>query len=189
VLRLAGTINRKPGLPERSVRVLQAVRRRYSIADLEAILPLDDPAFPRQHRHDHASHAGPARAPAALWSRITAQCAYLRHCEADAARLSEPEWHAAMTILGRCYNGKAVAHRISRPYPGYDVDETDGKFTAALSADAPLGCDTIRADRGGERWCSACPLRGRIRSPIDLSYVPGYVYALAPRVGQEITGS
>ena len=184
VLRPAGTINRKPGLPDRPVRVLQEVRRRYSIEDLEAVLPLDDPAFPRQISRNSRPRSGPSRAPAALWSRITAQCPYMAHCEGDAATLSEPEWHAAIAIIGRCHNGKAIAHRVSRPYPNYDADETDRKYDYAHRADAPLRCDTIRAKRGGESWCGGCPFWGHIPSPIQLGYVPGYHYEPASRAAQ-----
>ena len=121
--------------------------------------------FPAAIDRAHVPRSGPARAPAALWSRITAQCAYMAHCEDDAATLSEPEWHAMMTVLGRCHNGEAIAHRVSAPYPGYDASETAKKFAYALSADAPMRCDTIRAYRGGEPWCSGCPFWGASPHP------------------------
>jgi hypothetical protein len=182
VLRFAGTINRKAGVPERPVRVLQDVRQRYSIEDLEGVLPLDDPAF-RERERSHEPR-GPSRTPAALWGRISRQCAYLSHCEHDASWLSEPEWHAAMTIIGRCYNGEVIAHRVSAPYPGYSHDETQGKFAYALARDNPMRCSTIRSERGGEPWCHDCPFWGRISSPIQLGYAPGYHYAPAHCAGQ-----
>jgi putative DNA primase/helicase len=176
VLRPAGTINRKPRLPDRPVRVLQDVRRRYSIEDLEAVLPLDNPDFLHISDRPYVPRSGPARVPAALWSRIAAQCAFMAHCEADAASLSEPEWHAMMSILGCCHNGEAIAHRVSAPYPGYEASETDRKYAYAHSTNAPMRCETIRAYRSGEPWCSGCPHWGGIPSPIVLGYVPGYVY-------------
>lgn len=183
VLRPAGTLNRKID-PERPVRVLHASAGRYSVEDLERVLPLDDPAFPRHAPRDPNTPKS-TRAPAALWGRITAQCAYMRHSEVDAATLSEPEWHAAMTMIGRCHNGAAIAHRVSAPYPGYDQHETDRKYAFSLAADAPMRCETIRYHRGGEPWCSKCSHWGKIASPIQLGYVPGYRYAEAPRAGEE----
>jgi hypothetical protein len=189
VLRFAGTINRKNDVPERPVTVLQNVRRRYSIEELERVLPLDDPAFAHVRERTPTaggpSQRGPSRTPAALWSRISAQCAYLSHCEHDAATLSEPEWHAAMTIIGRCHNGKAISRQVSSPYPGYSVDETQSKFSHALVRDTPMRCSTIRYERGGEPWCSGCPFWGRISSPIQLGYAPGYHHQPAAEAEQE----
>jgi putative DNA primase/helicase len=186
VLRPAGTINRKAGLLDRPVRVLQEPRHRYSIEDLEAILPLDDRAFPHMYHQTRVPRSGPTRVPAALWSRITAQCPYMAHCEDDAATLSEPEWHAMMSVLGRCHKGETIAHRVSAPYPSYDADETAKKFAYAIRADAPMRCDTIRTFRGGEPWCSRCPHWGRIPSPITLGYAPRYYHQSAPHLGQEL---
>jgi putative DNA primase/helicase len=172
VLRPAGTVNRKPGLPERPVRVLVADGPRYAIEDLERILPLDDALFP--DRPPRPTDRVPARAPAAHWSRVVAGCGYMRHCQEDAAVLSEPEWHSALTIVGRCVGGADVAHRISAPYPDYDPDETSRKFAYAEERDNPVRCDTVRRQRGGEPWCSRCPWWGRISSPIQLGYARGY---------------
>jgi putative DNA primase/helicase len=111
----------------------------------------------------------------------------MAHCEHDAATLSEPEWHAMMTILGRSHNGEAIAHRVSAPYPGYDPSETAQKFAYAFRADAPMHCATIRASRGGEPWCGGCPQWGRITSPITLGYAPRYYHQPAPQAGQELS--
>jgi len=175
VLRPAGTINRKAGLPERPVTILQAVNQRYGVDEIARVLPLDVPTtsstIPRR-----ATRRGPATACSALWRHITAQCPFLRHCVDDAATLSEPEWHAALTVLACCDNGEAISHDISAPYPQYTAQETQQKFAAAQQANAPLRCATIRAHRSGESWCSQCGWWGRLRSPIELGYVRGYRY-------------
>lgn len=175
VLRPAGTVNRKPGLPERPVVVMRDHGQRFGIEDLEARLPLDDDLFPT--RTAAPVDRPPSRAAAAHWSRITAQCGYLKHCADDAAVLSEPEWHAAMTVVARCVDGAAIAHRISAPYPAYDPAETDRKHAYAEGRDNPIRCATVRHERGGEPWCSRCPHWGQITSPIQLGYARGFVFA------------
>lgn len=183
VLRPAGTVNRKPGLPPRPVRIISDhPERRYGIEELADRLPLADELFPQGGA---PRAAGPSRAPAAHWSRVAAQCGYMRHCVEDAATLSEPEWHAALTVAARCVNGEAIAHAISAPYPGYSPTETAAKHAYAAGRDNPIRCETIYRDRGGGPWCSACPHRGRITSPLQLGYPQGYRFTRPARPGGE----
>lgn len=172
VLRPAGTVNRKAGIPERAVTVLRANGPRYGIEDLEAVLPLEDAMF--SEAGNGRSSPGPGRAPTAHWSRIVAQCGFLRHCVDDAAALSEPEWHGALTVVARCVDGAAIAHRISAGYPLYDPTETQAKFDYAVGRDNPIKCQTVRRDRGGEPWCARCPHWQRITSPVQLGYPKGH---------------
>lgn len=169
VLRPAGTINRKRlDLPV-LVRILHQGGERYSAEELEYYLPAEQEVFRGKPAGDTAEHA-----PIALWGHITGKCGYLRHCVEDARTLTEPEWHAAMTIVARCRDGDEIAHRISQAYPAYDQKETDKKFAYSLKADAPLRCSTIRYYRGGEPWCRQCVYWGSIASPISLGYPRGY---------------
>jgi hypothetical protein len=170
VLRPAGTINRKQLHAPVPVRTIHQSADRYSVEELEFYLPTDQEVFRRrQPKGDDAEHA-----PIALWGHVVGKCGYLRHCVGDAKTLTEPEWHAAMTIVARCRDGEAIAHRISKTYPVYEKDETTKKFKYSLKADAPLRCSTIRHHRGGEKWCSQCVYWGAIASPILLGYPRGY---------------
>lgn len=182
VLRPAGTVNRKPGLPERPVRALRDTGRRYAIDELEHVLPLEDHLF--DDRPERVRDGRPPRKAAASWARIVAECGFMRHCQDDAARLSEPEWHAQMTVVARCVDGPALAHKLSAPYPEYDPVETTRKHDIAAERDNPIRCQTVRDERGGEPWCARCPHWGRIASPIVLGYPRGYAFARPAQRGQ-----
>ena len=181
VLRPAGTVNRKrPDMPV-PVRILRDGPQRYSVEELEYFLPAEHETFRSKPRGDVAEHA-----PIALWSHVIGKCGYLRHCVKDAATLTEPEWHAAMTVVARCRGGDEIAHTISQDYPAYDQKETDKKFAYSLRADAPLRCETIRYHRGGEPWCAQCVAWGAIASPIELGYPRGYGRPQRPQRASDV---
>ena len=167
--RADGTLNLKPNLPPVQARLLRDGGPRDTTDDFDdALPPLPEPRPERGGiRPDDRDEAQRAD-----FRRIVEGCAYLRHCRDDAAALSEPEWHAMMTVVAQCRDGERLAHDLSAPYSGYDEDETQAKYAHARRADMPLRCATIRQDREGERFCARCPDRGRITSPIELGYPP-----------------
>ena len=97
-------------------------------------------------------------------NRILEGCAFLRHCRDDADTLPEPEWFAALSILARCEGGRNLCHEFSKPYPGYNKEETDRKIGQALESAGPRTCADIREKFGG--FCEGCP--HEITSPICL---------------------
>ena len=75
-------------------------------------------------------------------------CEFIKHCIRDAATLSEPEWHAMISNFAIFQNGTALIHKYSRPYPGYDKEETQKKINHVLDSNAaPITCGTIE-ERG-----------------------------------------
>ncbi len=105
--------------------------------------------------------------------RVLAGCAWLRHCYDDRTSLPEPEWYAALSIVGRCASngveGRRLAHRISRDHPGYRASDTDDKLDQALERFGPRSCRHIAESLGqGHRFCRHCPHFGQIKSPIVL---------------------
>mgnify|MGYP000992381517 CR=1 FL=1 len=97
---------------------------------------------------------------------VMAGCGFLRHALENAATLSEPEWHAAINVLGRTEHGKDLAHDFSAGHPGYRREETEQKFAAAQSA-PPVSCEHIHNSLGFA-GCDACSFRGRLQQPHDL---------------------
>jgi hypothetical protein len=91
----------------------------------------------------------------------------MRHCKEDAETLPEPEWHAMLSILGRCEDGEELAHEWSEPYPGYSEAETDKKLTHALEDAGPVTCQRVWDLTGGE-YCKGCELWEVITSPINI---------------------
>lgn len=162
VLRLPGTMNRKKE-PVR-VRMIEChEERRYNPCDFEPYL-VDDAAQvdPSESRSPHA----PGRCLPEI-EPIVAGCAWMRHCRDDAAHLPEPEWYAALSIVGRCENGDALAHEWSAPYPGYSFEETSRKLKHALEAAGPRSCRDIRS-RFGEAYCKGCAFWNKVTGPLAL---------------------
>jgi hypothetical protein len=160
VLRLPGTLNHKSGTPL-PVTVIAEHPSRYNPTDLE-----DAPWLAPLEAAPVISPQQLALYPPSDLQRILDRCAWLRHCYTDAASLAEPEWYAALGIIGRCQDGAAQAHVWSQPYPHYDRDETQRKLAHALGAAGPRTCRRIRYEVGGEPYCHVCPAWGKITSPI-----------------------
>ena len=166
LLRLPGTFNRKHEPVE--VRVLEYhPDRRYSPSDFERFLvPKSAPVTPPLTKA-----SGKKDFPPAKIEPIVNGCAWIRHCRDDAERLTEPEWHAVLSIVGRCENGEKLTHDWSKPYARYSPAETSRKLEHALRAAGPRTCKNIRQN-GGEPYCNDCPNWRRIRSPIVLGSLP-----------------
>ena len=168
VLRVPGTFNHKEASPKEVAITRLALERRYDPSDFAEILP---------KRPDGQAQGGRPteledRPPADL-EPIVEACAWLRHCRDDAADLSEPEWYAMLSILGRCVSpeadGRELAHQWSATYPGYTRAETDRKLDHALASAGPRTCHHIASEVGGMgSGCGDCPHRTRIKSPIVL---------------------
>jgi hypothetical protein len=139
--------------------------RTYDPDELERILPIVP--LVDTGRSSRSTDDAWDDSPADL-DEIVAECAWLRHCRDDADSLAEPEWHAMLSITGRCEDGVRRAHEWSAPYPRYDPVETAQKLAHALSGAGPRTCAAISADLGGETYCFACPHFQQITSPIVL---------------------
>lgn len=108
--------------------------------------------------------------PPADLEQIFEGCAFMRHARDNAKDLSEVDWYAMLSIVSKTADGKAHAHDLSSPYPGYSKEMTDAKFDHAAEASDPVCCDTIRT-KTGFRGCQDCPFGRRNnfgRSPILL---------------------
>lgn len=99
------------------------------------------------------------------FSLMTERCAFLRHAQADAATLPEPEWYAALGLVAKCRGGDELAHDLSRPYPGYSKWETEAKYLRAKQVGPPT-CTHIRSISAA---CDGCPLQ--VTSPVMLGRV------------------
>jgi predicted P-loop ATPase len=96
-------------------------------------------------------------------------CAWLRHCQADAKTLSEPDWYAMLSVVACCADGRKHAHELSRPHSGYSAPETGAKFEHAKTAAGPVTCARVSAELGGQAlYCGSCQHWGKITSPVQL---------------------
>jgi hypothetical protein len=171
VLRLPGTINRKrEPVGVRVIDELTDYSRRYTVEELEAFVAEHEPkgvpkkpTQPVQVAQD--TEGGNPFAPDL--DMIIAGCGFLRHCRDDAATLPEPEWYAALSIVGRSRDGDRHAHDWSRSYPGYSYEETDRKLKQAMEQGGPRTCADIQ-EKFSPDVCETCLSRGAVNSPIAL---------------------
>jgi hypothetical protein len=161
--------------PDREVIVVPREARIAAFSDLDPTAKADGSRAQRESVASESETGAPAAVrhalvpnlPLPVLQPIVEGCAFIRHCHIDAASLPEPEWYAALSVVGRCENGAALAQAMSSPYPGYSPDETGTKLRHALVSAGPRTCQNIE-DSLGFGGCATCPHRGRITSPIQL---------------------
>lgn len=157
VLRPPGSFNNKLNEP-REVVILEDNGVRYNPEDfLTFLLEVEDlPPWDGTTGSDF---------PPAAIEPITKGCKWMQHCWEDREKLPEPEWWAALSILGRCENGQELAHEWSQDYPKYSHRETQAKLDQVLKAAGPHSCRYIQEGLNDE-FCQSC--KAGVKSPIVL---------------------
>jgi P4 family phage/plasmid primase-like protien len=92
-------------------------------------------------------------------------CAFLRWAQLNPNEVSEPQWYAALSVVGRLEEGREIAHQISKGHSGYSFGETEGKLEQALAASGPRTCDNIDSLWGR---CAECKFFKKEKRPILL---------------------
>lgn len=151
VLRCPDTVNYKdPARPKQCV-VLYATTTRYNPSDFDILPPVEAAAVEvRTERFQRR----PTDAEAEMMLR---NCAFLRHCETNAATITYQEWVTALTNIVRACDGIDAAHKFSQlDAARYDRAGTDKKITEAVDKMNPQGCAYIRGTLGFK----GCPAGG-----------------------------
>ena len=91
-------------------------------------------------------------------------CAQIRRALFEPDALSYNDWTHVLSVAKHCEEPEAI-HVVSQGYKGYSHAETE---KVADSLHSPHLCTTFEGDN--PKGCDGCPLRGRIKSPINLSY-------------------
>jgi hypothetical protein len=121
-------------------------------------------AIERTHATEHPRHRDDSGSSGAV-DVLLNRCAFIRHCRDDAVTLTEPEWYAMISNMGRCADGPEAVHRLSAPYPDYSRQETDAKILHALQDTGPHTCAYIQA-----LGFTRCPQGGcGVKAPIGLT--------------------
>ena len=99
------------------------------------------------------------------------ECDFIKHCQENAAVLSEHDWYAMISNLAVFEGGTDMIHEFSSPYPGYSKNNTQKKINHFIdSGTRPITCATI-AEKGFQ-----CPrmVSGecKCKSPAALCYQP-----------------
>lgn len=101
---------------------------------------------------------------------VIKHCSFSRHCVEDAASLTEPEWFFFLSIIAHTEDGNRFSHKYSAAYPGYSYPETEKKIAHVLTV-PPVSCEKIQMNAHADAYCSRCPFRGFVKSPIQLGNV------------------
>lgn len=159
LLRLPMTLNRKPNKPEREARLLN-----NHIAPINFDLS-EKTGLPKVVEGEHIHPKAYTKLPEPDPKGVLQGCDFLKYCWENASTISEPQWYAMLSIVGRLPDGNNLCHEFSKPHEGYDYDDTEFKYKQALEASGPRTCDNIDSLWDG---CRNCPNSGRCKSPIML---------------------
>jgi P4 family phage/plasmid primase-like protien len=96
---------------------------------------------------------------------IVNNCPFIQHCQDDYKSLSEPDWHAMITILHKVPGGNELIHKFSDNYPGGSWAETEQKIAEVQRTGLPCSCSHIQNQLG-----FSCPEGGcKVASPISFA--------------------
>lgn len=99
---------------------------------------------------------------------VLKSCAFLCHAKENQGAMSEPEWYAMLSVVGRVSEdhteSRKLAHAYSSGHPGYTAEDTDIKIDQAL-AFGPRTCSSINTTWASSK-CLQCPHWGKIASPL-----------------------
>jgi putative DNA primase/helicase len=159
IFRLPGTLNRKPNKKETRCILVNGNIEPLNV-DLISLADL-----PTVSEGDHVHPNAFKRFPTPDAKAVQEKCPFLVHCKENPDSVSEPQWYAMLSIIGRLENGDKLVHEYSEGYSHYNPDQTDLKLEHALEAAGPRTCENIDSLWDG---CKNCPNFCKITSPIQL---------------------
>ena len=117
---------------------LERIKRtpREAVDRLLRTLPKEKP--PKEKPAQTEEYLGrnqPDRFNQAAIGNLLDNCAFIRHCQDDAATLPEPHWWSMIRILAAFGElGREKIYELSKPYSGYTEKETERKIEEAHKA-------------------------------------------------------
>ena len=88
------------------------------------------------------------------------------------AHYAQPLWHLDVLMATFLKNGHYLAHKMSKGYRGYTVDETEAMWERKKREreERGLGWPSCTAiENAGCTSCKTCPHKGKIKSPLNLA--------------------
>ena len=158
LLRMPFTENRK----EKGNTTAEVINANIEAIDFNLVKVS---GLPELLEADHINTRAFARLPKPDTQGVLEGCSFLQHCHDEQDKMSEPEWYAMLSIIGRLEDGSKLVHKYSEKHTGYNPDDTDRKMTQALEASGPRTCANISTMYDG---CASCPHFRSIKSPIQI---------------------
>lgn len=159
ILRIPGTWNRKPNRSDTMAILVEGniVRTKFSLKAISGI--------PDVSPKDQLNPSVLKRYPTIDKAAVLAGCNFLQWAKDNANQVIEPQWYAALSIVGRFDDNGAAAHEISQGHKHYSAEETTQKIAQACENSGPRTCDNINALWGK---CQGCKNFKKVNSPILL---------------------
>lgn len=158
VMRLPGTRNIKPGKQDSNCAVL------YANLEPQAVTLSTNETEEQESKSDDTDEGfrffGAIDTPSVLEG-----CDFLKHCKSNQNSVSEPEWYAMLSVVGRLADGESIAHEYSREHKQYTQDNTNSKLAQAMESAGPRTCKNINSLWGK---CASCPHFGKVKSPVSI---------------------
>ena len=159
LLRLPATENRKPNKGNKKSELL------YKYIKSQGFNLREASGIPEVQFNEFMSEAMLKRLPPPDAKGVLEGCDFIRWCRDHQDMVSEPQWYALLSILGRLENGRDIAHQYSNQHPSYNERATDLKIAQAVEASGPRTCENISSLWDG---CASCDNYQKCRSPITL---------------------
>lgn len=177
ILRVPGTTNKKDKANPLSVNFIQSgalcsidkfeeILKEYIVArvlpklNITALATMD--ATTRALMGNFESNFGKIQRK----SGFGTGCAQIQFALDEAPILSEPLWHAALSIATRCNDGQEAIHTLSRGHSEYTYENTVNKANGTAG---PRTCMWYKLESGNGEVCKGC--KHTITSPIQLGKV------------------
>ena len=167
LLRLPNTENRKPKGTTQA-RLLNSVIEKIGFDWDKAS------GVPELTVADHLSEWNDKKAPKLDNKAILSGCDFIKFVHTHPEKVREPDYYAALSIVGRMENGRALAHKMQEAIRDTGSDssvasfapsQVDDKIDQAIANSGPRTCTNINAIWGK---CSKCPNFNKITSPVVL---------------------
>ncbi|MEF3698712.1 AAA family ATPase [Desulfolutivibrio sp.] len=175
LIRVPGTVNLKVPGQERPVSIHSNSGRRYTLEELEALLPAEAvvEATPRE--------AFTGNIPQGTDARDLLELPCIKNAVDNSWHLPRDEWLIAGRALCHCDNGPEVFRDISRDYSDYNAEVVNAQIRDIRENMRPPLCSSIYREFRGE-FCEDCPhferitlmtgqseINFRLNSPITLA--------------------
>lgn len=157
LMRLPNTLNKKPNREIREAKLLSG-----------HIIPVAwemhiESKLPEILDSEQVTSNQLLRFPKPDTNGVLEGCEFIKRSKTHGHKMSEPQWYAMLSVLGRLDNGRELCHEYSKIHEDYTEDETDTKMEQAMDASGPRTCENVASMWKG---CIKCPHYGKLRSPI-----------------------
>jgi len=159
LLRLPMTKNVKPNKPVRDAYIMngEISNEGFSLEDVTGLPKV----LEGEHIHPRAFIRLAEPDPIG----VQENCEFLKYCYNNQGTISEPQWYAMLSVIGRLPDGERLVHEYSKNHPQYSPEDTHYKYKQALEASGPRKCESIDTLWDG---CNDCAFFGTCTSPIML---------------------